>query len=453
MTYEDFLRQAQGSGLLEQFSQYDLDTARRYPEFGATMLSYKQDYASTTDAAARQRINQQAEALRKQYGSYMGGSDGSRYYGLGPSPGSYQNPYQSEISKLLQGMSGYGDFTYGEAPTYENRYQQELDSLLGQVQNYGPFEWSKEDDPSWSAYAKQYRREGERASANALAQAAAASGGQISTAAMTAAGQAGDYYASQLSDKIPELYQNAYNRYLSEYSMLLDQLNATRQAEQYDYQAYLDQLGQYNTDRELSYDQWLQGYNMLGSTLGAYQGQDETEYQRLLDQVGYNSDQQALAMDQVDAILAAGGMPSQELITASGYDSGYISAMEQAYRQMAVSGDGGYKPRLTLQQALDQIEAGNLAPEVLRTWEYYMGAQYDDPNDMGLEDVIGVMGLGMGSLSFEQVEKMADEGVLKLTETNDGKVRVTWAPGWNAEKYRNKNLETPWHKKAREGLQ
>lgn len=341
MTYEDFLRQAQGSGLLEQFSQYDLDTAKLHPEFGATMLSYKQDYANAADAAAKQRINQQAEALRKQYGNYTGGSDGSRYYGIGPSPGSYQNPYQSEISKLLQGMSGYEDFTYGEAPTYENRYQQELDSLLGKVQNYGPFAWSKEDDPSWSAYAKQYRREGERASANALAQAAAASGGQISTAAMTAAGQAGDYYASQLSDKIPELYQNAYNRYLSEYSMLLDQLNATRQAEQYDYQAYLDQLGQYNTDREMSYDQWLQGYNMLGSTLGAYQGQDETEYQRLLDQVGYNSDQQQLARDQVDAMLAAGMRPGANLVGQSGYDTGYIDALDSYYKQQAAKGNGG----------------------------------------------------------------------------------------------------------------
>lgn len=489
MTYEDFLRQAQGSGLLEQFSQYDLDTAKLHPEFGATMLSYKQDYATAADAAAKQRINQQAEALRKQYGSYTGGSDGSRYYGIGPSPGSYQNPYQSEISKILGSMSGYEDFTYGEAPTYENRYQQELDSLLGQVQNYGPFAWSKETDPSWSAYTKQYRREGERASANALAQAAAASGGQVSTAAMTAAGQAGDYYASQLSDKIPELYQNAYNRYLSEYSMLLDQLNATRQAEQYDYQAYLDQLGQYNADREMSYDQWLQGYNMLGSTLGAYQGQDETEYQRLLDQVGYNADQQQLARDQVDAMLAAGMRPGANLVGQSGYDTGYIDALDSYYKQQAAKGDGGsnnsearklaqkqvdaileaggvpsaellaqagysseyadimsqyysgmpleddYKPNLTWPQVQEAVKAGNLTPGVVRDYEYYMQQEYSDNTTAGLSDLIGVESLGLKGLTFEDIDHMVTYGYLDYEPVGD-KIRIKWADKWNADLYK-----------------
>lgn len=384
MTYQDVLKQIQSAGMMENFSQYDLDTAKRDPGFGAAMLSYKQDCKAATDDAARREINRKAEELRRQYGSYYGGSDGSRYYGLGQTPGSYQSAYQSRIDEALAGlggksawqdrisgildrMEGYGDFDYDPAPTYQNRYQRELDELLGKVQGYGPFSWSKEEDPSWSAYAKQYRREGGRAAANALAQAASATGGQVSSSAMTAASQAGDYYAGKLSDKIPELYENAYQRYLSDYQMLADKLGQTQRAEQYDYARYQDQLGQYNADRAQSYDQWLQGYNMLGGTLGAMQGQDQREwdqqldtlgalqgqdgtaYSRYLDQVNYRSQQDALAREQaandrslyqqqLDAILAAGGSPSAGMIAGSGYQNEYVQAMENYYRQQGLSG-------------------------------------------------------------------------------------------------------------------
>ena len=350
MTYEELLDQIQGKG--QSWSQWDLETARKNPAFGASMLTYKQDWAEATDQAGRTAANQAAEALRRQYGSYLGGSDGSKYYGLG-GPGSYQSSYQDRISEILDEMDNYRDFDYGPAPTYNNRYQETLDELLGQVQNYGPFTWSKEEDPAYSAYAKQYRREGQRATADAMAQAAALTGGQVSTAAATAASQAGDYYAGQLADVIPQLYENAYQRYLSDYSLLADQLGQVRQAEQLDYAKYLDELGQYNADRNLSYDQWLQGYNMLSGNLSAFQGQDQTEYGRLLDQIEYNMQQDALDRElaaeqqnlyqaQVDAILSAGGTPSDALVGPSGYSDEYVNALRAYYAaQAAPSGGGG----------------------------------------------------------------------------------------------------------------
>lgn len=347
MTYQDVLNQIKNAGMENQFSQYDLNTAQRFPEFGASMLSIKQDWNNAKDQAGRTAANQAAEALRRQYGSYLGGIDGSKYYGLGPSPGSHQSRYQSEIDKILDRMGSYKDFDYGPAPTYDNRYQSEIDDLLDRVQNYEDFSWSKETDPAYSAYAKQYRREGARATEDAMAAAAAATGGQVSTAAMTAASQAGDYYAGKLADAIPMLYENAYQRYLSEYSKLVDQLNQTQQQEQMDYNKYLTELGQYNTDRNFGYNQWLDEYNMLGSYLGALQGQDSTEYDRLMDQVGYNQDQQSLYQAQVDAILQAGGMPSSGLISQSGYDNEYIQAIRNYYaaQQAAAasrgSGSGG----------------------------------------------------------------------------------------------------------------
>ena len=47
-TYDDFLSAAGNSGLLGEFSQTDLDTAMKYPEFGLSILSLKKDYHNAT---------------------------------------------------------------------------------------------------------------------------------------------------------------------------------------------------------------------------------------------------------------------------------------------------------------------------------------------------------------------------------------------------------------------
>lgn len=332
MTYEDLVKLINASG--QTWSQWDLNLARQNPAFGAAVYTAKQDYANATNDSQRKAANAAAENARKLYGNYSGGGDGSKYVSLGIAPGNYQsdpiveslakeiknypdysytqkqptfqgsdnisqsqqtpvyqNQYQDLLSNLLEQVQGYGGFQYKAAPEYQNQYQTQLDSLLGQVQNYAPFSWDKNTDPAYAAYAKQYRREGDRAAANALAQAAAATGGQASTAAVTAASQAGDYYAAQLADQIPQLYENAYQRYQNDYSRLADQLQQTQRAEQLDYAKFQDQLAQYNTDRAMDYDQWLQNYNILRSNLQEVQDAEQSDYARYLDQLEqYNAD-------------------------------------------------------------------------------------------------------------------------------------------------------------------
>ena len=47
-TYDDF--QNAGSGSNVNFSQYDLDLAKKYPEFGMSVLDLKKQYAGATTA-------------------------------------------------------------------------------------------------------------------------------------------------------------------------------------------------------------------------------------------------------------------------------------------------------------------------------------------------------------------------------------------------------------------
>ena len=52
-TYEDFRKNAQSSGLLNEFSQADLQRAQSDPDFGMSILNYKKRYHNATSDADR----------------------------------------------------------------------------------------------------------------------------------------------------------------------------------------------------------------------------------------------------------------------------------------------------------------------------------------------------------------------------------------------------------------
>ena len=339
-TYDDFVKAANQKGLFQEFSQADLQTAQRYPEFGMSILGLKEDIHKATTPEAKLLANEMANQLRSSYGGYTGGKYGADYISDGKIP--------NQIDSVLDKINGFGSFNFDqERPSYENQYAEQQQALLDAIINRTDFSWSKEDDPQWSSYKKSYLREGDRATANALGQAAAASGGRPSTAALTAATQAGDYYATQLNDIIPTLYQQAYDRYLNEYNMSLQDLNAVNTQEQLDYTKYLDQLGQFNTDRNFAFNQYLSDFDILQDKLSALQGQDSVDFDRYWNGQQLQREdamaQQQLAQGQVDAILSAGGSPSADLVGASGYTTEYVQALQAAYqRQLAArSGSGG----------------------------------------------------------------------------------------------------------------
>lgn len=302
-SYEQFQKAAQNSGLLGTFSQSDLELARRNPDAGMSILRYKQDYNSATTDEARTLANLGAESVRSSYGNYTGGSDGSGFYLEPLSPSSftsgtapeYSSSYAQDIQDLWNKQNSFNSYEYagGSAPVYNNRYDADIQSLIGEILNREDFSYNPETDPLYSQYRKQYVREGNRATQDALGTAAAASGGIPSSYAATAAAQAGNYYSAQLTDKIPELYELAYNKYLNDYNMQLSDLGVLQGAEQSDYSKYLNQLEQYNTDREFDYGTWLDEYNLARDRLQTAQTLDQTEYDRYLNDLNqYNLDRE-----------------------------------------------------------------------------------------------------------------------------------------------------------------
>lgn len=398
-TYDDFVKAANQSGLMGQFSQDDLNLAQKYPEFGLSVLSLKKDYNNATTAEQRLLANQAANELRKSYGNYSGGADGGSFR--------LESKLNRRSDDLLDQLGSFGSFSYGEAPTYENTFAQQQKDLLDRILNREDFSWSKETDPQWSSYKKSYLREGDRATANALAKASAASGGRPSSYAVNAATQAGDYYATKLNDVIPTLYQQAYERYLDEYNMKLKDLNTVNQQEQLDYAKYLDRLGQFNTDRGFAYQNYADDYDRLRSQLADVQGQDQIDYARYLDEASRRQTAQDSIRSQVDAILAAGGSPSANLVSESGYSSEYVKALEDAYRKQEAekaakkSGSGG-GGAMSLTTAKAMAKEGQFTDTVLNTLRK---AGFTDDY---IAQVYGYTGFGTGrdKLGYDE-----DEGI------------------------------------------
>ena len=206
-TYDDFLKAYNQSGI--GFSDADMQLAKKNPNAGMGLIDAKVRWNQAKTAADRAKYNQQAEAIRSLYGGYLGGDDGFGYTPV-DSPNDYVAP---------------------EKPT---------------------FSYDLESDPVWQAYKKQYTREGQRATQDALGTTAASTGGIPSSYATAAATQAGDYYAAQMTDKVPELYQQAYNRYLNE----LSQWNADRN---FGYGQYIDELNTQIANRQEALQNALYG--------------------------------------------------------------------------------------------------------------------------------------------------------------------------------------------------
>lgn len=201
-TYDDFLKQAASAGLLQSFSAADLKLARQDPDAGMTLLTYKQDYRNAATDEARALANAGAEKIRADHGGYTAGEDGTgfRILGADVTDKNYVNQYTDEQQALAQSL--------------KKGFDEETAAAL------------------WADYRKSYLREGQRAYENSLGEAASNTGGVASTAAVTAAQQARNYYAAGAADKKAELYQQLYENYLAERGQTVDEMLAYDQLTQ-----------------------------------------------------------------------------------------------------------------------------------------------------------------------------------------------------------------------------
>lgn len=301
-TYEEVEKKLKDHGLY--MSDDDLKLAKQNPDAGMSIVNYKIDYNNASDDAGRAAANQGAERIRTQYGNYTAGGAGDKYYAGDPTPSSFSSGYTKDVGSAYEKVKNYGDYTYD---AFEDKYAGERARLLEAIANPKEFSYDYSDDPNYKSYAKQYRREGDRAMEDALAKAAANTGGVASSAAVTAAAQQGNYYASQLADKIPALYDAAYQRYLDEYTMKQNAYNAYQGETAADYDRYVNER---NFSKQLYDDK----YSRLVNALNTAQALEQVDYNRNIDNLNYADAQKSRALSNAYAAAELGDFSQLEAL-------------------------------------------------------------------------------------------------------------------------------------------
>lgn len=189
---------------------------------------------------------------------YSGGAMPTFNYGASGRP--TYNYAADPLAAFSYDVAKPADFQHGEArPEYAAKYDDQISQMVDQILNRGKFEYDYNQDPLYQMYAEAYGRNGRQAMEDTLAQVSARTGGLASSYAGTAAQQAYNRYMDALNEKVPELYQMAYEMYRNEGDDMRNNLGIVQGLDTRDYGRYQDQLGQWNTDRNMAYSQWQTG--------------------------------------------------------------------------------------------------------------------------------------------------------------------------------------------------
>lgn len=206
-----------------------------------------------------------------------------------------QKTYKDKIMELYGGQQGQQT---GGAQQPAPTAQQQSNAMLELILNRQPFSYDAKTDPAAQAARKEANRNARMVTQNTMGQYAGMTGGMPSTAAVSAAAQAGNQAMSLGADKVAELQRMAYNNYQTEgqnmNTMLAllqqqagdeynrawneDQRDYDRAQDEYQNKLALAQLkasyGDYSGLKELGID--VSNYGSGGSGVRYYKQSDET---------------------------------------------------------------------------------------------------------------------------------------------------------------------------------
>lgn len=285
-------------------------------------------YGSNTQSAVRRY--QQANGLGvdgiagdltqgKLYGS--GGSSTQQSVKL-PEQKPYYQPsadvegYKQQLQQAISKKPG----------DYSSPYQKQLDDLYAQITGRKPFSYDAEGDALYQQYKQQYQDLGKQAMQDTMGQAAALTGGYGSSYGQAVGQQQYDAYLRQLTDKIPELAQNAYSRYTQEGQDLLNQYGLLSDREDDAYGKYRDTVSDWGNDVSRAYQ--------------FYSGERDADYTASQDARKY-------AYETAMGMIGMGLMPDDQMLSNAGLSRENAQKMvdsylaQQAAALAASSGGGG----------------------------------------------------------------------------------------------------------------
>ncbi len=148
-----------------------------------------------------------------------------------------------------------------QAPSYTDAYAGELDSLYQQILNRPAFAYDPMADALYGQYRDQYLQSGSRAQADRMAQAAALTGGYLSSYALSQGQQQYSEALRGLNEQLPALYDRAFRQYEAEGESLQGRYAAAQSARSADYARYQDSLAAWQQERDALADAAAEAYD------------------------------------------------------------------------------------------------------------------------------------------------------------------------------------------------
>lgn len=394
-----------------------------------------------------------------------------------------------ELAGLLGGtleynpVTGYwggeaGGITADDIVNWEDNYNQEnerpttpktdprIEQMLNEILNRDGFSYDAMSDPLYQQYADMYRREGDRAMRETMAEAAAGAGG-MNTYAMTAAMQANNYYNSQLNDKIPELYQAAYDKYLKDIDLKIRDMGLLQDMDDTQYARYRDTMSDWKDDKKFAYGAYMDAVNQNNwqtnfdnNNYWANKNFDNenfwankefdwkdlwknTEWDANRGDIEYERSQaeEETAKAEIDWLIQNGVTTiDPQTIEAAGLTQETVNQMiayfkQQQALQMAKgksSGGGSGKGNGNDLEPLEKKEEEEDDGDDITKLSYQWGDETKTTTPVKDTSSADVLGLGIGAINLETQLQLVQAGAVIVK--NDGSLK--WANGYGPDNWR-----------------
>lgn len=132
----------------------------------------------------------------------------------------------------------------------EIKYSESRDALLNSYLQREPYDFNINTDKLYRQYADAYKRQGEAAMRDTMAQAASLTGGYGSSYGAVAGAQAYQGYLDKLNDIVPELERAAYDRYTAEGKAAREDIGILDDLDSKEYDKYRDSMEDYKDERD-----------------------------------------------------------------------------------------------------------------------------------------------------------------------------------------------------------
>lgn len=292
-------------------------------------------YGDETEAAVRDyqtKNNLKVDGIagEETQGSLTGRSSGS----VGKTDNSQSTPVssvntqpnlrqtaQSQLSALQKG--------------YFNPLDETIDTLYDKIINQKQFEYDPFGDAAYNQYAEAYKRNAALMSEDAMAQAAALTGGYGSSYGQAVGTQAYNEQMTHLNDILPELRQNAYGewqdartREIEALSMLLNERDYERSIFESD-RAFEESQRQYDENLRETQRQFDKNVEMEET-------QAKTDRDTLAIQAGFKS------WDDYVKAVSSGEYNPNATVEKSGFEEKFLDGAIEAYQKNGEKGLTAY---------------------------------------------------------------------------------------------------------------